>query len=44
MTQRLRLLYPFLFVLIPLLSILTRSPGESALADVGVVAGIVLVA
>ena len=44
MTQRLRVLYPFLFVLIPLLSILTRSPGESTMGDVGVVAGIVLVA
>jgi hypothetical protein len=43
MTQRLRLLYPFLFVLLPILSILTRSPGESALEDVAVLAAVVLV-
>jgi hypothetical protein len=34
MTQRIRLLYPFLFVLLPILSILTRSPGESSIPDV----------
>lgn len=39
---RLRFLYPFLFALLPILSILTRSPGESALSDIGVVAGVVL--
>ena len=42
MTQRLRLLYPFLFVILPILNILTRSPGESSMADVAVVVGVML--
>jgi hypothetical protein len=37
--QRLRLGYPFLFAVLPILSILTRNPGGSRLADVGVVIG-----
>lgn len=43
MTQRLRLLYPFLFAVLPILNILTRSPGESSMADVAVVVGVMLV-
>jgi hypothetical protein len=42
MTQRLRLLYPFLFAILPILNILTRSPGESSMSDVAVVAGTVV--
>ena len=44
MTQRLRLLYPFLFAVLPILNILTRSPGESSMTDVAVVVGVMLAA
>lgn len=40
--RRLTLLYPFAFVVIPLLNILNRNPGRSDLADVGVVLGTLL--
>jgi hypothetical protein len=35
MTARLRLLYPFLFAVLPLLNVLARSPGGSSLSDMG---------
>jgi hypothetical protein len=44
MTQRLRLLYPFGFAVLPILNILTRSPGESSMSDVAVVTGVMLAA
>jgi hypothetical protein len=44
MTQRLRLLYPFFFAVLPILNILTRSPGESSMTDVAVVVGVMLAA
>jgi hypothetical protein len=40
--HRLRLLYPFLFVSLPVLNVLTRNPGGSALADAGIVLGVLL--
>lgn len=33
--QRLNLLYPFLFVILPILNVLTRNPGASGLGDGG---------
>jgi hypothetical protein len=42
--QRLPLLYPFLFVILPILNVLTRNPGGSSLADIGILAGVVLAA
>ncbi len=42
MTQRLRLVYPFLFAVLPILNILTRSPGESSMSDVAVLTGVML--
>lgn len=35
MTPRLRLLYPFVFAVLPLLNVLARSPGGSNLGDMG---------
>lgn len=35
MTVRLRLLYPFLFAVLPLLNVLARSPSGSSLSDMG---------
>jgi hypothetical protein len=40
--HRLKLLYPFLFVILPVLNVLTRNPGGSTLADVGTVVGVLL--
>jgi hypothetical protein len=40
--RRLRLGYPFLFAVLPILSVLTRNPGGSRPADVGVVIGALL--
>jgi sulfatase-like protein len=40
--RRLQLWYPFLFSVLPLLNILTRNPGGSRLADIGVVTGTLL--
>jgi Sulfatase len=42
MRPRVTVVYPFLFVLLPILSILTRSPGESSLPDVAVVFAVML--
>jgi hypothetical protein len=44
MMQRLRLLYPFLFAVLPILTVLTRNPGGSTLGDVATLMGVVLVA
>lgn len=35
MMQRLKYLYPFLFVILPILHVVTRNPGGSTLADAG---------
>lgn len=37
MSRRLRLLYPFIFAVLPILYILNRSPGGASLSDSGVV-------
>jgi hypothetical protein len=42
MTGRLRLLYPFLFAVLPLLNVLARSPGGSRLSDMALLIGIML--
>jgi hypothetical protein len=42
--QRLRLLYPFLFVILPVLNVLTRNPGGSTLQDVGSLLAVLLAA
>ena len=44
MTARPRLLYPFLFAVLPLLNVLARSPGGSSLSDVGLLIALMLVA
>ena len=44
MIRRLRLWYPFLFALLPILNTLTRNPGGSRLDDVAAVIGVALVA
>src|SRR5919112_2327160 len=44
MIQRLKLWYPFLFALVPILNILTRNPGGSRLDDVAVIMGFALAA
>jgi sulfatase-like protein len=44
MTGRLRLLYPFLFVILPILTVLSRNPGESTLGDVAILTGVMLAA
>ncbi len=40
--RRARLWYPFLFPVLPILSILTRNPGGSRPGDVAVVVGALL--
>ena len=40
--RRLRLLYPFLYVVLPILTVVTRNPGGSTLADLGVLLGATL--
>lgn len=40
--RRLKLGYPFLFAVVPIMNTLTRNPGGSSLADIGVVIGVVL--
>jgi hypothetical protein len=42
--QRLPLLYPFLFVVLPILNVLTGNAGGSSLADIGILAGVMLAA
>jgi hypothetical protein len=42
MMRRLRLLYPFLFVVLPILTVLTRNAGGSTLEDVATLMGVVL--
>jgi hypothetical protein len=42
--QRAKLLYPFLFAIIPILSAVTHSVGYASLSDIGAVLGFVLVA
>jgi hypothetical protein len=42
--RKLRLLYPFLFVILPVLNTLTRNPGGATLADVGWLVAVVLTA
>ncbi|HMH56072.1 MAG TPA: sulfatase-like hydrolase/transferase [Gemmatimonadales bacterium] len=42
MMRRLRLLYPFLFVVLPILTVLTRNPGGSTLADIAILIGVML--
>jgi hypothetical protein len=42
MMRRLRLLYPFLFVVLPILTVLTRNPGGSTLADIAILIGVTL--
>ena len=42
--HRLKLLYPFLFVILPVLNVLTRNPGGSTLEDVAIVLGVLLAA
>ena len=42
MMRRLTLWYPFVFMLLPILTIVTRSPGESSLPDIAIVAGAAL--
>lgn len=44
MMRPLRLLYPFLFVVLPVLNVLTRNPGGSTLGDVATVVGVLLAA
>jgi hypothetical protein len=44
MMRKLRLLYPFLFVILPILNTMTRNPGGATLADVGWLAAVVLTA
>jgi len=44
MMRKLRLLYPFLFVILPILNTLTRNPGGATLADVGWLVAVVLTA
>jgi hypothetical protein len=44
MMRKLRLLYPFLFVMLPILNTLTRNPGGATLADVGWLIAVVLTA
>jgi predicted membrane channel-forming protein YqfA (hemolysin III family) len=44
MTARLRLLYPFLFAVVPLLNVLARSPGGSSLSDIGMLIALMLAA
>jgi hypothetical protein len=40
--RHLRLLYPFLFAILPVLNVLTRNPGGSTLRDVAILAGVLL--
>jgi sulfatase-like protein len=42
--RRLRLLYPFLFVVLPILTVLARNPGGSTLRDVAIIMGVMLLA
>jgi hypothetical protein len=44
MHPRLKLWYPFLFAVVPILNTLTRNPGGSRLTDIGVVIGTLLLA
>lgn len=44
MRQRLKLLYPFLFVVIPILSVVTHSKGHASLSEIAVALGVVLAA
>ena len=44
MMRRLRLLYPFLFVVLPILTVLTRNAGGSTLDDVATLMVVVLAA
>jgi hypothetical protein len=43
-TSRLRLLYPFLFVIVPVLNILTQSPGGADLGDSALIMAVLLAA
>ena len=43
MMRKLRFLYPFLFVMLPILNTLTRNPGGATLTDVGGLIAIMLV-
>jgi hypothetical protein len=40
MMRRLRLLYPFLFVVLPILTVLTRNAGGSTLGDIAIRMGV----
>jgi hypothetical protein len=42
MTQRLKLLYPFLFGILPILGLVIRNPGQASLADVAALSALVL--
>ena len=42
MMRRLRLLYPFLFVVLPILTVLTRNAGGSTLGDMAILMGVML--
>jgi hypothetical protein len=42
MMRRLRLLYPFLFVVLPILTVLTRNAGGSTLGDIAILMGVML--
>jgi sulfatase-like protein len=42
--QRLRLLYPLLFIILPVLNVLTRNPGGSTLGDVATLLSVLLAA
>jgi hypothetical protein len=44
MMRNLRFIYPFLFVMLPILNTLTRNPGGAALTDVGGLIAIMLLA
>jgi len=44
MMRKLRLLYPFLFVILPILNTLTRNPGGATLGDVGWLVAVALTA
>ena len=44
MIGRLRLFYPFLFIIVPVLTVLTRNPGGSTLWDIATLIAVMLVA
>ena len=44
MIGRLRLFYPFLFIIVPVLTVLTRNPGGSTLRDIATLIAVMLVA